>query len=114
MALFRKDHPYQHIVDFIASVVESDDLATWVQNLADKPDYLRLLELAEMKGKMENNHEPEEYIEVVELLSNSEILHATNKVIYDLRSSGVEIKKYVSNKDNNNFKTLITLVAATT
>jgi hypothetical protein len=112
MSLFSKD-PYQHIVDFIVAVVGSDDLTKLIHNLEKKPIHLRLLELAEIKSQMLANHEPEKFTEVVELLNNPEILSATNKVINDVRNSGMDSDQYFNKKDRDNYKALTSLISAT-
>lgn len=104
--LFSKD-PHQHVFDFISAVIDSEQLTSWLENLEREPDSLRLLNLAEMKNQMINNNEPQNFIDIVELLNNSEILHAINNVIRDARSTGMKIKK------NNHYKTLISLIATT-
>ena len=89
---FSKD-PYQTVIDFINAVVDSDELANWLAKLESEPDNMRLLHLAEIRSKMIANNERKDVIDIVELLNNPEILHATNNVIRDVRSTGINLKK---------------------
>ncbi|OIO69860.1 MAG: hypothetical protein CO186_07595 [Zetaproteobacteria bacterium CG_4_9_14_3_um_filter_49_83] len=104
------DKSYQHIVDFIDAVVESEDLTAWLLGLEKKSSSTRFLELANLKVKMLANHEPDELTVIVGLLNHEEILLAINKVIADIKQSGTNTKAYVLNKDNHNYTTLIGLL----
>ena len=63
--VFKKD-PYGRLIDFPSSVIESEELITWLRNLELITDQQRMLELTGIKEQMAGNKEPEEFIQVFE------------------------------------------------
>jgi hypothetical protein len=104
--------PYQNIIDFIDTAIDSDELMKWLINLEKLPDNLRSDHLAQMKTRMVNNNEPDKIIDIVETVNKREILSAINRVIKDVYDSGLKTKKYLKNNNNADFNVLITLIAA--
>ena len=102
---------YWNVIDFIDVAVDSDELMNWLINLEELPDNLRKDHLAQMRGKMIENNEPDEIIEIVESINNRDILSAINLVIQDVYSSGMKTKKYLKNNSTENFNVLINLIA---
>ena len=113
MSLFsRKTAPYAPIVDFIDAAVESAEIAAWLGALESEPDHMRSIRLAEIKNRMEYNQAPQKHIEIVDLLNNSDVLQAMNKVVDDVRKSGMLTGKFVRKKDPESFNLLVGLIAA--
>jgi len=73
---------------------------------------MRSIRLAEIKNRMKYNQAPEQHIEIVELMNNFDVLQAMNKVIVDVRQSGMLAGKFISKKDPESFNLLVGLIAA--
>ena len=113
MSLFSRDPaPYAHIVDFIDAAVESTEISAWLVALESEPGHMRTIHMAEIKNRMEYNQAPEQHIQIVELLNNIEVLQAMNKVVDDVRKSGMLTGKFVRKKDPESFNLLVGLIAA--
>ena len=112
MKILNKD-PYQNIIDFIDAVVDSKELMNWLVDLENLPDNLRNDHLARMKRQMEKNREPDKFIDIVNSISNREVLSAVNLVVKDVYDSGIRTKGYLNNYSNENFNVLISFLAAT-
>ena len=113
MSLFSRDPaPYTPIVDFIDAAVESAEISAWLVALESEPDHMRSIRVAEIKNRMEYNHAPEQHIEIVELMNNCDVLQAMNKVVVDVRKSGILAGKFIRTKDPESFNLLVGLIAA--
>jgi hypothetical protein len=109
--LFTKD-PYDDLVDFIDAAVYSKEMSSWLEMLEKEPDSARIIQLAEMKSRMEHNDEPGEYIKIVGLLENRDILRAMNQVIREVSDSGQKTKKYLSGGGGgSSYQSLMSLMA---
>ncbi len=114
MKLFTNDpDPYAPIVEFIDAAVESAEISAWLSALESEPDHMRRIRLAEIKHKMEYTQAPEQHIEIVELMNNCDVLQAMNKVVVDVRQSGMLAGKFIRKKDPESFNLLVSLIAAT-
>ena len=111
MKYFTKE-PYQNIIDFIDTAIDSDELMNWLINLEVLPDNLRSDHLYQMRDKMVRNKEPQQIIDIVESINKREILSAINMVIKDVYDSGMKTKKYLKTNNNENFNILTSLMAA--
>ena len=109
--LFAKD-PYAHITDFIDAAVDSAEISAWLKALENEPGHMRLIQLAEMKNRMEYSQAPEQHIEIVSLMNNFEILQAMNKVIEAVHRSGLPTKKCIGKGDGGSYNALISLIVA--
>ena len=109
--LFTKN-PYQHVINFIDAAVYSEELSSWLESLERESDNMRIVHLAEIKHQMTHNNEPKQHLEIIELMSNKEILVAMNRVIREVNESGLKAKKFIKKKDNTNYSILISLIAA--
>ena len=113
MKLFSKDpDPYAHIVEFIDAAVESVEISSWLAGLAKEPGHMRSIRLAEIKSGMEYNQAPQAHIEIVELMNNADVLQAMNKVVADVRRSGMLAERYIRKQDPESFNLLVGLIAA--
>lgn len=113
MSLFSRDPAaYTPIVDFIDAAVESVEISAWLVALEREPDHMRSIRLAEIKSRMEYNQAPEKHIEIVELMNNCDVLQAINKVVVDVRQSGMAAGKFIKKKDPESFNLLVGLIAA--
>ena len=113
MSLFSRDPaPYAPIVDFIDAAVESAEISAWLVALESEPDQMRSIRLAEIKNRMEYNQAPEQHIEIIELMSNFDVLQAVNKVVVDVWKSGMLAGKFIRKKDPESFNLLVGLIAA--
>lgn len=113
MSLFSKDPaPYTYIVNFIDAAVESAEISAWLVALESEPDHMRSIRLAEIKNRMEYDQAPEQHIEIVELMNNLNLLQTMNKVIVDVRQSGMLAEKFIRKKDPESFNLLLGLIAA--
>ena len=113
MSLFARDSaPYTHIVYFIDAAVESAEISAWLIALESEPDHMRSIRLAEIKNGMEYNQAPEQHIQIVELMNNFDVLQAMNKVVVDVRQSGMLAGKFIRKKDPESFNLLVGLIAA--
>ena len=110
--LFAKD-PHAHIIDFIDAAVDTREIIDWLEALAQEPDHMRTIRLAEIKHKMEFSQAPEQHIEIIELLNSADILEAMNDVIKDVQQSGLKTNRFVKRKDATKYNILISLIAAT-
>ena len=84
----------------------------WLIKLEGLPDNLRSIHLAEMKDRMLSNREPEKIINIMESISDQEILSAINLVVKEVHDSGMKAQKYLKTMDNENFIVLTGLLAA--
>jgi predicted Abi (CAAX) family protease len=113
MKLFSRDSDiYAHIVDFIDASVESAEIATWLAALEEEPEHMRMIRLAEIKTRMEYDRAPQQHVEIIDLLNDPGILQAMNKVVGDVRKSGMLAKKFIKTKDPASFNVLISLISA--
>jgi len=112
--LFSKDpDPYAPIVDFIDAAAESAKISGWLAGLEKEPEHMRRIRLAEIKTAMEFNKAPQAHIEIVELMNNAEVLEAMNKVVADVRRSGMLADKFIRKQAPESFNLLMGLIAAT-
>ncbi|MFC1838949.1 hypothetical protein ACFL1N_05160 [Thermodesulfobacteriota bacterium] len=106
-------NPYQNIIDFIDTAVDSDELMSWLINLEKLPENLRGQHLIEMKSQMIENNEPAMIIEILESINKSQVLSAINAVIKDVYASGMKTRKYLKSENSSSFNILVSLMAAT-
>jgi len=95
MNIFSPD-PYEYLIDFIQAAIDSEDLNAWLINLEKIPGNLRWQHLKKIKDKMIQDDESKEFIKILELLDNKEILYAINAVIKDINHSGMKAKNAIN------------------
>jgi len=105
-------NPYQNVIDFIDIAVDSDEMMNWLMKLENLPNNLRIDHLNRMQRQMTENNEPEKIIDIVNSISNHEVLSAVNLVIQDVYNSGIRTKKYLKKYSNEHFNVLISLLAS--
>ncbi|HIF52093.1 MAG TPA: hypothetical protein EYQ42_11315 [Thiotrichaceae bacterium] len=103
--------PYENVVDFIGAAIEASEINQMLLELEKLPDKIRRTTLTKFVSDMHRDKESIEFIQIMEMMMDREVLQAMNNVIADIQKTK---PRSINSKtlSSSSFTTLIGLIAA--
>ncbi len=104
--------PYENVVDFIGAAIEASEINQMLLELDKLPDNIRRNTLTKTVSNMRREKESIEFIQIMEMMMDKNVLQAMNNVITDIEKTKLHTINSETLSSNNNFAILIGLIAA--
>ena len=111
--MFKKTiDPYENVVDFIGAAIEASEINQMLIELNKLPDNIRRTTLTKTVTDMRRDKESIEFIQIMEMMMDKNVLQAMNNVITDIKKTKPHTINSESLSSNNSFAILIGLITA--
>lgn len=104
--------PYENVVDFIGAAIETSEINEMLLELDKLPDNIRRMTLTKTISSMRGDKELREFIQIMEMMMDKNVLQAMNNVIADIKNNKTFSINFETLSSNNSFSILIGLIAA--